>query len=131
MSDQLKSAKHCVVQYLCAIALLFVGFAHQVLDKGEYPIPLNQLAQYTLPDGTVPILCLPSEDSSANHAKHRSKVGCEACRLGAHILLPTPSDTVWLRLLREAKRFTPLRNEAFYRQLFPPNTAPRGPPTFS
>jgi hypothetical protein len=119
------------VRCLCAIALLFVGFAHEVPDIGDYPIPLNELAQYTLPDGTVPILCLPSEDGGKSHERHGYKAGCEACRLGAHTLLQAPSDTVGLRLLREADRFAPLRKEAFYRRLFPPNTAPRGPPTFS
>ena len=131
MSDQLRSVRHCMVRCLCAIALLFVGFAHKIPDIGGYPIPLNELAQYTLPDGTVPILCLPSEDGGKSHERHGSKAGCEACRLGSHILLPAPSDTVGQRLRRGADRAALLRKEAFYRQLFPPNTAPRGPPTFS
>lgn len=131
MSDQLRSVRYCMVRFLCAIAILFIGLAHKIPDVGGCSIPLNELAQYTLPDGTVPILCLPSDVDRKSHDRHGSKAGCETCRLSAHILLPTPSDAVGLRLLRGPDRATPLRKEALYRQLVPPNTAPRGPPIFS
>ena len=119
-----------LVRMLCALALLMVGFAHKVpaLDHGS--IPLSEIAHYTLPDGTLPKLCLSSDHGATNHNDHGYGSGCEACRLSASVLLPAPPDAAGEPLLREIDRFIPSRSEAHYRQLFPPNAFPRGPPGF-
>ncbi|MDI7922398.1 hypothetical protein [Ferirhizobium litorale] len=118
-----------LVRMLCALALLMVGFAHKVpaLDYG--PIPLSEIAHYTLPDGSLPMLCLSSEHGDTKHGSHDLGSGCEACRLSASVLLPAPPDTVGERIQQAIAHFRPLRSEAHYRQLFPPNTSPRGPPS--
>lgn len=58
------------LRILCALALL--GFAHKqpIIDAG--PIPASEIADYILPDGTFPVLCLPSEDGTAKHDLHAS-----------------------------------------------------------
>ncbi len=129
MSKRLCHAEQWAVRTICALALLFVGFAHKPPTLDYHSIPNSELAQYTLPDGTLPVLCLPSEDGKAKHDGHDFGSGCEACRLTASILLPTPANTAGVPITREIERFLPIRTEAFYRQLFPPNTAPRGPPS--
>ncbi|MDR6821118.1 hypothetical protein J2X76_006319 [Neorhizobium sp. 2083] len=118
-----------VVRALCVLALLFVGFAHKPLNLDYHSIPASELAAYTLPDGTLPVLCLPSEDGKTKHDGHDLGSGCEACRLTASVLLPAPADMAGAPIVRESERMVPVRSEAFYRQLFPPNTAPRGPPS--
>ncbi|WLD96041.1 hypothetical protein PX860_10730 [Agrobacterium leguminum] len=129
MIKRLGFAEQCIVRTLCALALLLVGFAHKPPVLANSQIPLREIAQYVLPDGTLPVLCLPSEDGKAKHDHHDIGSGCEACRLTASVLLPAPADALGLPILREAERVTPTRVEAFYRQLFPPNTSPRGPPS--
>lgn len=128
MIKRLGFAEQCVVRIMCALAVLLVGFAHKppVLDNSQ--IPLSEITQYVLPDGSLPVLCLPSEDGKAKHNHHDTGSGCEACRLAASVLLPTLADEPGLPILREAERAAPIRTEAFSRQLFPPNASPRGPP---
>ncbi|MDZ7874047.1 MAG: hypothetical protein U5N27_13435 [Rhizobium sp.] len=116
-----------LVRIICAIALLCVGFAHKT-PVIESAIPLSELASYTLPDGTIPILCLPSQDDSGKHHSNDRGTGCEACRLSASIILPAPADSIGQAIVVGAEIQLPVRHEAFYRQLFPPNASPRGPP---
>ncbi|MBY3211427.1 hypothetical protein [Rhizobium laguerreae] len=116
------------LRILCAVALVFVGFAHQLPAAAAGEFDPAELAQYVLPDGTLPTLCVTTTDKSGQdqHDKAHSH-GCEACRISAAILLPAadiagaaiPLVTVEL----------PIRTEAFHRQLFPPNTGPRAPPS--
>lgn len=117
------------VRMLCALALLLVGFAHKPPVAAAHALTPAELSLYTLPDGTLPDLCLTSEDGGAKHDGGTFGSGCEACRLSASVILPQPADTAGEPVLREADRFVPVRIEAFYRQLFPPSAAPRGPPS--
>lgn len=117
------------VRILCALALLLVGFAHTPPAIGSHGLSPSELAEFVLPDGTLPVLCLPSEDGSTKKTDHVGKQGCEACRLSASVLLPSPADAVGERILRAGEHIVPVRVEAFYRQLFPRNASPRGPPS--
>lgn len=115
------------LRILCAVALLCVAFAHKPLVLGNPApagIPTSEIALYTLPDGTVPTLCLPnSDDDSHDHGS-----GCDACRLTAGIAMPPPPETAGERIAMPMDVIVPTRSEAFYRQIFPPNAAPRAPP---
>jgi hypothetical protein len=118
-----------MVRMTCAIALLFVGFAHQAParnDDGFYPA---RLAEYVLPDGTLPVFCITGKAEGAHKHDKAHMQGCEACRIGASILLPVPADQKGEHLRFETTAIVPLKAEAFYRQLFPPNTGPRAPPS--
>ncbi|ACM40214.1 MULTISPECIES: hypothetical protein [Rhizobium/Agrobacterium group] len=117
-----------LVRIICAIALLCVGFSHKT-PVIESVIPLSEVASYTLPDGTLPVLCLPTQDDNGKHHSHDLGTGCEACRITASIVLPTPADSIGQAIVVATEIHIPIRREAFYRQLFPPNASPRGPPT--
>ncbi|MGO6943241.1 hypothetical protein [Rhizobium leguminosarum] len=116
------------LRILCAVALVFVGFAHQV-PAAAAGDPA-ELAQYVLPDGTLPTLCVTTTDKSGQdqHDKAHSH-GCEACRISVSILLPAPTDIAGAAIPFAAAVELPIRAEAFHRQLFPPNTGPRAPPS--
>lgn len=119
------------VRIVCAVALLCVGFAHKPPALGAQPLPPLLLAQYALPDGTLPVLCLPGDDGDDGGDAHRHGfgTGCEACRLAADIFLPRPaSSSSWL-LPRPAGGVLVPRIEAFSRHLFPPSSSPRAPPS--
>jgi len=117
-----------MVRILCALALLFVGFAHKPPVVNGHGIPSTEIAQYVLPDGTIADLCLTSEDAKPHPHGQQSWTGCEACRLTASALLPMPADGFGMPLRRQIARVAPIRGDAFSRRLFPPNALPRGPP---
>jgi len=118
------------LRILCAVALVFVGFAHQVPAAAAGDLGPAELAQYVLPDGTLPTLCVTVTDKSdqGQHDKAHSH-GCEACRISASTLLPTPTDVAGAPIPFAVTVELPIRAEAFHRQLFPPNTGPRAPPS--
>jgi hypothetical protein len=117
------------LRILCAVALVFVGFAHQLPAAAAGEFDPAELAQYVLPDGTLPTLCVTTTDKSGQdqHDKAHSH-GCEACRISAAILLPA-ADIAGAVIPFAPAVELPIRTEAFHRQLFPPNTGPRAPPS--
>ncbi|MBY3322955.1 hypothetical protein HFN88_04875 [Rhizobium laguerreae] len=117
------------LRILCAAALVFVSFAHQLPAAAAGEFDPAELSQYVLPDGTLPTLCVTTTDKSgqSRHDKAHSH-GCEACRISASILLPA-ADIAGAAIPFAAAVELPIRTEAFHRQLFPPNTGPRAPPS--
>jgi hypothetical protein len=114
------------VRMVCALALVFVAFAHQPIEAR----PANQidLAAYTLPDGTVPVLCLPGSDDKDQHKSAWHGTGCEACRLSASFILPVPPFTSGPKV--QPAQSLAIRREAVLiaRSLFPPSAPPQAPP---
>ena len=117
------------VRVICALALLLVGFAHKAPVPDGASIRSAELSQYVFPDGTAHVLCLPGEAGDAEHDHPDFGSGCEACRLSASVLLPTPENTTGWLIRLQADRFVPIRVETFSRPLLLPNAAPRGPPS--
>ena len=117
------------VRIMCALALLFVGFAHQFPAFAKDSLSPAALAEYVLPDGTLPTLCVTVDGTSKEHGKVGHLNPCEACRINASVLLPQPADATGVRIgfivLVELSR----RGELLHRQLYPPNTRPRAPPS--
>ncbi|MBB4576556.1 hypothetical protein [Rhizobium lentis] len=129
MKRYLTQFEQWAVRTLCAVALLFVGFAHQVPAlSADAGVP--NLTEYTLPDGTVPTLCVRiTDEAGKQHDTAAHFRGCEACRITASVLLPTPTDLVGSPMLLAATVELPRKAEAFHRQLFPRNIGPRAPPS--
>ena len=115
-----------VIRALCVVALLAVGFGHRTPALAASPLSLGELAALTLPDGTLPELCLPGDEHAGKG--QFTTAPCDACVISASVLLPTPADITGKRLSASAEVQLPPRVEAFHRQLFPPNAAPRAPP---
>ncbi len=118
------------LRILCAVALVFVGLAHQAPIAAAGDAGPAELAQYVLPDGTLPTLCVTVTDApdQGQHDKTHSH-GCEACRIGASILLPAPADVAGAPIPFAVAVELPIRAESFPRRLFPPNSGPRAPPS--
>lgn len=115
-----------MVRILCAMALLCVGFAHKppVIEKPA--LSASELALYTLPDGTLPDLCL--NDGDDVDGRHRHDAGCDACRLAASVLLPLPPDTAETAFSREPDHSPPDREIAWIRPALSSSAGPRAPP---
>lgn len=108
---------------LCAVTLLAFGFAHR---PPATQIDAMQLAPYALPDGTVPSICLAG---GTDYPHPFFGGGCEACRMAASILLPTPCGSVGQPLLREVATLGPAITPPEIRRMLQPHATPRAPPT--
>lgn len=119
-----------MVRILCALALLFVGFGHQPVAMAESN-PFD-IAAYALPDGTLPALCVSENDDGQKDSggKHIHAQGCEACRISASVLLPSPVDNLGERMRPAA--IAPMRPfiRVAQRRILSPSTAPRAPPFY-
>jgi hypothetical protein len=117
------------LRLICAFALCALAFAHTPIDARAFGIPLSEVAAYTLPDGTVPVLCLATSGHD-DHQRHSGlgPNGCEACRLSAALLLPAASYVETVRTTLSAHLPLPPRLDVPGRPPFQPNAAPRAPP---
>ncbi len=120
------------VRLLAAFALLFLAFAHKP-GLAQHASPALS-AEYLLPDGTFADICFGVNgiDSDSRHGKAPAKAPvCEACRLAASIVLPSPPEECgavesgsWMvSRPAAAEQVTPVA-----RRLLPPS---RGPPAVS
>lgn len=114
------------LRILCAIALVLVGLAHQPPGASASPIPPDRIAEYTLPDGTVPDLCFPF--GTGKSGQHVSAADCEACRLSNDVTLPVPSQAGIRIVSRAAFIHHTVRADPPRRQFIQPDSSPRAPP---
>ncbi|MCO5731145.1 hypothetical protein [Rhizobium sp. SSA_523] len=135
--------RDALTRLLCVVALLLVSLSHAppgasaalgpaaaVLGSGTVveisPIAAEANA-YTLPDGTVPDLCLVKKDK-ARHQSRSLGIGCEACRLSLDIALPAPPDSACGNRSKPGTRLPVFTDSVIPPRLFLPNAAPRAPP---
>ncbi|MDE1994692.1 MAG: hypothetical protein KGI75_19465 [Rhizobiaceae bacterium] len=128
--QKLSGTTQWMVRILSAVALLLVGFAHEPLTASADELTPAQLAQYRLPDGTLPVFCVTYKDANGKEHSKTHAPGCEACRISSAVLLPTPPMDVCERLAFIGRNIRAPKVEAFHRQLYPPNSGPRAPPLF-
>lgn len=117
-----------MVRIACVVALCAVGFAHRAPVAATAELSASEIAALTLPDGTLPELCLPGQEEHGKSSGHLAATDCEACRISAEALPPVPTDLVGARMPLLTRIALPLRAEAFHRQFFPPSGGPRAPP---
>lgn len=114
------------VRMLCALALVFVAFAHQPV--AAFPAQTIDLSAYTLPDGTVPSLCLTDSGDGDHHKSAWHGTGCEACRLVSSVILPVPS-VISDRKIQPLQSLAIKREAALIaRHAYPPSAPPQAPP---
>ncbi|MDR6756894.1 hypothetical protein J2Y48_002190 [Mycoplana sp. BE70] len=115
-----------VIRLVCALALVLVGFAHKVPAAAAAASQI-ELADYVLPDGSFPVLCLSSHDEDGGSDQLLN--ACEACLISSAVLLPVPPlDSAVSPNLVLLDTLTPPRALFCPRHVFPPNAAPRAPP---
>lgn len=117
-----------MARMICAIALLLVGFAHQAPSFAKDALVPAEFAEYVLPDGTLPVICVAGKAGGMHKHEKAQMHGCEACRIGASVLLPVPQNSgtklIWTSTFARQVYDT----EISLRRTLPPNTGPRAPP---
>jgi hypothetical protein len=116
------------LRIICAVALLFVGLAHQPMLAAVGELTPFELAQYRLPDGSLPVLCVTYRGADGKEHGKTFAPGCELCRIVAAVILPSPPLQGAERLTAGLGKVVAPKAEVFRRQLYPPNSGPRAPP---
>ena len=118
-----------LVRMLCALSLLLVAFAHRPLALEMAPAySAADVASFTLPDGTLPDLCLTGDEDGTHHSDANH---CDACRIVSSVDLPSPFDGyVIARWSAMAPLAVPQDDRLAYPALRP-GASPRGPPSFT
>jgi len=118
-----------LVRMLCALSLLLVAFAHNppISAATASAYADVNVADYLLPDGTLPDLCLDSEGSG----KHAGVGNCEACRIVSSVDLPSPFDGYVINRWIAAADLVVPQDARFTRPALRPSASPRGPPSFT
>eukprot|EP01036_Dinobryon_divergens_P037660 gene37660-biopygen29824 len=86
------------IRIICVVALVLLGLAHRPPVPAVPTLTPAEVALLTLPDGTLPELCLPGTDQDGKSKSHAMASDCEACRISANVVLPPPADLVGIRL---------------------------------
>jgi hypothetical protein len=101
MSGLRQTGLRAVVLGLYALAMLTLGFAHQGAPARAADA---FLAAYTLPDGSVPDLCLTGTGAPDDDG-HHAAAPCDACRLTAApgLAVTAPAMTAPLVIVLERR----------------------------
>ncbi|NVD42008.1 hypothetical protein HT585_24385 [Ensifer sp. HO-A22] len=110
-----------------ALAVLLLGFAHQAPAAAAALSPAER-AQFVLPDGSLPDLCLPGAGNDDGNGKQLSHSHfCGACRI-FWALPPAPAGATDTIVRKTGKVLPPAQPGGSARSQLPPNASPRGPP---
>lgn len=129
MTNQRLKGRSAWVRIVCALALLMVAFAHNPLSVSDKLAAYADVdfAEYILPDGTLPDLCLTGDDHDGHHANSN---GCEACRISSSADLPLPFSGVSVHCGSFANKTTFPQVVSFVAAALRPGASPRAPPSF-
>ncbi|MBN8949496.1 MULTISPECIES: hypothetical protein [unclassified Rhizobium] len=130
MQRRILATTQGLTRILCAIALFSLGFAHHPAISSAAELPPFELAQYSLPDGSLPVICTSEKTPDGKQHGKAHVLGCEACRISAAALLPHPPTEMCDHLAFVRQDMAAPENTEFRRQLYPPNCGPRAPPVF-
>lgn len=118
-----------LLRMLCALSLMLVAFAHKPLVSSATASAYAEvnIAEYILPDGTLPELCLDGEADT-----HHAAAGtCEACRIVSSVDLPAPMGGFVTNRRLAPVDLAPAGQPADTRPALRPGASPRGPPSFT
>jgi len=82
------------VRLALVLALVMAAFAHRTAAPTQTGMSALEMAQYVLPDGTLPVLCLPGQDGGV------SGNFCEFCLIAAGAAPPGPGPCLPAKHLR-------------------------------
>ncbi len=120
------TAMAACLRLVCAMAMLVLGFAHHAPSLDARGLSASELAQYVLPDGTLPDFCLSiQEDGSGTTVK---KSECVACRIGNGLVPPSRHDVDGERIAVRLKPLWPPRDLGTPDSPLAAMALPRAPP---
>ncbi len=116
------------VRLLCVLALMLVAFAHKPVDIASAEELL--LAEYVLPDGSYPVLCITDHAVDKNDRSqhlHNSNI-CDACRISSAFLCPAPTASSGAAPIMALAHAVVPSQPVLRRDIYPPSAPPQAPP---
>lgn len=114
------------MRLVLALALLSLAL-YAPAEAGSRTLTSAEIAAYTLPDGSLPALCVTVPDGSGKG--QIIKLGGGALGLHNHpVALPLPDDTAGARPLGIGLRIAAPAAITLSAILYPPGSGPRAPP---
>lgn len=81
-----KNARAAFARLALIAALVMTAFAHRPAAPTPTGMSALEMAQYVLPDGSLPVLCLPGEDGGISGSF------CEFCLIAGGAAPPAPGN---------------------------------------
>jgi hypothetical protein len=117
-----------MLRIMCAMAMLLLGFSHHVISPAAASAQQEDLSAYRLPDGSLPVLCLP-RDGDQDRGQDGGSSGCEACRLSTSVTLPGPAGSFAGLMPASHRTIRFAADSQHLRSGVPPGSSgPRAPP---
>jgi hypothetical protein len=114
------------VRVACAVALMSLAL-NLPAEANARRLSSLEVAVYTLPDGSVPPLCVTVPDGTGQGKI--VKLGADTLGLYKHtVFLPLPVSTQALKLTDAGDRIAPPAPASLRHLLYPPGAGPRAPP---
>ncbi|NBN65705.1 hypothetical protein GWI72_17460 [Microvirga tunisiensis] len=110
------------------MAVFALSFVHHPPASVARGIPQSELAQYILPDGTLPVLCLTVTEDGTTKTKHVAVSECAACRIGDAAVVPDPLDLEGRRLDLAPAPLWPAIGRPAVAERLADDAPPRAPP---
>lgn len=83
--QMLRHSRTLAIRLALIAGLVLAAFAHRPATPTPSGMSLIELARYVLPDGSLPVLCLPGQDGAVSGAH------CEFCLIAGGVLPPQPA----------------------------------------
>lgn len=131
MVQNTKTPVAILIRFLSVAALFFVAFAHKPIELRATETSDFLRAEFMLPDGTFPVICLDSSrdtNGKPGETRHLHVADCDACRLTAKFICPLPAEAVGLTVNTALAQAETLTETRISRIVYPPAAPPRAPP---
>lgn len=128
MVQKAKTKTALAIRFFSVLALFFVAFAHKPIELRETANSEFLRAEFILPDGTFPVICRAINGTSGEK-RHLHIADCDACRLSAQFICPTPNASSGSLLHLALAHGDILAEPVVSRNIYPPAAPPRAPPT--
>lgn len=106
--------------------MIWIGFAHRPVINPTAASNID-LAAYTLPDGSIPVICL-ADDGKRDHT---SLQGCPDCTIANSIIVPERAEIGAISIIEINFNLGPHRQFALSNTIQLAGAPPTGPPNFS
>lgn len=104
--------------------MIWIGLAHRPVITSTTATTID-LAAYTLPDGSTPIICFGGEDDG----KHSTLQGCPDCTIASAVIIPERSQHYIAALNEFDFIVTSLRKFSLPKAIILAGSPPTGPPS--
>jgi hypothetical protein len=114
------------ISIISIFAMIWIGLAHRSVINPTATSNID-LAAYTLPDGSIPVICLAND----GERDHGSQKGCPDCTIANSIIIPQRSEIDAISIVAVDITIKPRRKFTLSNTIQLASAPPTGPPKTS